>query len=178
MQKNFELAVWTHGAVEKAKEAADETHTVEEMTKIFVYAAKNQVSLWGPRGEINDYSAREWSKLTGEYYYGRWELYFDMLFNALSKNETINMNDYHRMAIAWGREWNDRVSIYLPFLWVVLYYKQPDLYEIHHQNPTKTIEKLNNEFFVASLEKFLVIEGMTMEYESMYVEAHQQDPRM
>ena len=72
--------MWTHGAVEKAKDAADETHSVEEMQKVFLFAAKNQVNvfvsthrqvtLWGPNGEINDYSAREWSKLTGEYYYG------------------------------------------------------------------------------------------------------------
>ena len=93
------------------------------MTKIFVYGAKNQVSLWGPRGEINDYSAREWSKLTGEYYYGRWELYFDMLFNALAKNETINMDEYHRMAVAWGREWDSRVGICLKLsLMVLLHY--------------------------------------------------------
>ena len=109
-QKNFELAVWTQGAARKAEEAVDETHTLEEMTKIFVYAAKNQVSLWGPRGEINDYSAREWSTLTGEYYYGRWELYFDMMFNALKNDQTINMEEYHRMAVAWGREWNIRVG--------------------------------------------------------------------
>ena len=103
------MAVWTHGAVEKAKEAADETHTVEEMTKIFVYGAKNQVSLWGPRGEINDYSAREWSKLTGEYYYGRWERYFDLFFDSILNEKPFDSQLFHNISIAWGQEWDARV---------------------------------------------------------------------
>lgn len=112
--------MWTHGAVEKAKDAADETHSVEEMQKVFLFAAKNQVNafvsthrqvtLWGPNGEINDYSAREWSKLTGEYYYGRWDLYFNMLFDHLDRNETLNMDEYHKKAVEFGLEWDSRVS--------------------------------------------------------------------
>ena len=112
--------MWTQGAVEKAKDAADETHSVEEMQKVFLFASKNQVNvfvsthrqvtLWGPNGEINDYSAREWSKLTGEYYYGRWDLYFNMLFDHLDRNETLNMDEYHKKAVEFGLEWDSRVS--------------------------------------------------------------------
>lgn len=104
------MAVWTKGAIEKAQDAGDETHSVEEMEKIFLFGAKNQVTLWGPNGEINDYSAREWSGLTGEYYYGRWNLYFDMLFEYLDQNKTLDMDAYHKKAVEFGREWDSRVG--------------------------------------------------------------------
>ena len=61
------------GTAEKAKTAADTTHSLEEMTKAFLFSAKNQVTIWGPNGEINDYSAREWNGVVGDYYYGRWQ---------------------------------------------------------------------------------------------------------
>ena len=104
------MAVWTHGAVEKAKEAADETHTVEEMTKIFVYGAKNIVSIWGPHGEIDDYSSREWSKLIGEYYYGRWERYFNLFFDSIVNEKPFDSLLFHNISIAWGQEWDARVG--------------------------------------------------------------------
>ena len=125
--------------MEKAKDAADETHSVEEMQKVFLFAAKNQVNvfvsthrqvtLWGPNGEINDYSAREWSKLTGEYYYGRWDLYFNMLFDHLDRNETLNMDEYH---------------------------------EIHHELPTKVIEANQHEFFDRAAMKFISLLALRM----------------
>ena len=175
MQKNFELAVWTHGAVEKAKEAADETHTVEEMTKIFVYDAKNIVSIWGPHGEIDDYSSREWSKLIGEYYYGRWERYFNLFFDSILNEKPFDSQLFHNISIAWGQEWDARVRNHsMSFRLMIV---QPDLYEIHHINPTETIEKANTELFVESLNQFKLVEGMTMKKKAGYHTARQQDPR-
>ena len=79
------------------------------MTKIFVYDAKNIVSIWGPKGEIDDYSSREWSKLTGEYYYGRWERYFDLFFDSILNEKPFDSQLFHNISIAWGQEWDARV---------------------------------------------------------------------
>ena len=54
---------------------------------------------------------------------------------------------------------------------------QPDVYEIHHINPTETIEKANTELFVESLSQFKLVGGMTMEKKAGYHTARQQDPR-
>ena len=137
--KNFELGIWTRGALEKAKLAVDDEHSLEFMEKVFLFASKNQVSLWGPNGEINDYSAREWNGLMGEYYYGRWDLYFNMMFDMLDRNETINMDKYHDKAVEFGREWD----------------RKPDLYRIDHYNPTFMITKHHNTLFKNTEEKFI-----------------------
>jgi alpha-N-acetylglucosaminidase len=95
--------------LKKAENAVDDTHTLEEMQKVFLFAAKNQITLWGPNAEINDYSAREWSGLVGDYYYGRWNLYFDMLFDALNHNITLDQELYHNRSIEYGLRWDQDV---------------------------------------------------------------------
>ena len=117
-QKNFQLGVLLKGTVEKAQTAVDETHSFEDMKKAFLFSAKNQVTLWGPNGEINDYSAREWAGLVGDYYYGRWNLYFDMLFDCLDRNTTLDHDVYHAKAVEYGLSWdsdvrNEERSLYL-----------------------------------------------------------------
>ncbi len=79
------------------------------MEKVFLFASKNQVSLWGPNGEINDYSAREWSGLVGDYYYGRWNLYFDMIDECLQKGIEIDLTAYHNKSIEFGLYWDHLV---------------------------------------------------------------------
>ena len=107
--KNFLLGTLLKGTVEKAETAVDETHSFEEMKKAFLFSAKNQVTLWGPRGQINDYSSREWADLIGEYHYGRWELYFDMINACLKKGEYINLDGYHDKAVDFGVYWDNLV---------------------------------------------------------------------
>ena len=83
------------------------------MKKAFLFSAKNQVTLWGPNGEINDYSAREWSGLVGDYYYGRWNLYFDMIDECLQKGIEIDLTAYHNKSIEFGLYWDHLVYTYV-----------------------------------------------------------------
>lgn len=43
----------------------------------YEYNARNQVTLWGPNGEINDYAGKEWSGLIKTYYLPRWRIFVD-----------------------------------------------------------------------------------------------------
>ncbi|VDI13112.1 alpha-N-acetylglucosaminidase, partial [Mytilus galloprovincialis] len=43
------------------------------------FNARNQITLWGPRGEILDYACKQWSGLLKGYYIPRWELFVEML---------------------------------------------------------------------------------------------------
>ena len=36
------------------------------------FNARNQITLWGPHGEINDYAKKEWGGLVRDYYKARW----------------------------------------------------------------------------------------------------------
>jgi alpha-N-acetylglucosaminidase len=47
--------------------------------KLFLFNARNQLTLWGPRGEISDYASKQWNGLVGTYYRPRWELFLKTL---------------------------------------------------------------------------------------------------
>ena len=96
---------------EKAKTAVDAKHSVEEMTRDFLFSAKNQVTIWGPNGEINDFSAREWNGVVGDYYYGRWKLYFDMMFDSLDHEQPLGYDVYHNKSIEYALKWDARVGV-------------------------------------------------------------------
>lgn len=55
--------------------------------------AKRIITLWGPNGEITDYSARMWSGLIGGYYIPRWRMYFENVAGA------------HHDIRAWEKRW-------------------------------------------------------------------------
>ncbi len=58
------------------------------------FDARNQLTLWGPHGEILDYAAKQWSGLVGDYYLPRWKLFFKMLKRSLKKK---------------GKRWNQKL---------------------------------------------------------------------
>ena len=47
------------------------------------YNARNQLTLWGPTGQINDYAKKEWAGLVATYYKPRWALFFDHVAKAV-----------------------------------------------------------------------------------------------
>ena len=47
------------------------------------FNARNQLTLWGPRGEIADYASKQWSGLMRDYYLRRWQMFFARVGAAL-----------------------------------------------------------------------------------------------
>jgi hypothetical protein len=47
--------------------------------------ARNQITLWGPEGEINDYAKKEWGGLVRDYYKKRWALLIKMATETLER---------------------------------------------------------------------------------------------
>ncbi|XP_063404451.1 alpha-N-acetylglucosaminidase-like isoform X2 [Mytilus trossulus] len=54
------------------------------------FNARNQVTLWGPRGEILDYACKQWSGLLKGYYIPRWELFVEMLHISVMDHTKFN----------------------------------------------------------------------------------------
>ena len=73
---NFLLGQW----IERARSWATESGAEADQ---FEFNARNQLTLWGPDGEINDYAAKQWAGLVGNYYYMRWSMYFRTLSVSL-----------------------------------------------------------------------------------------------
>lgn len=83
----FLLGVW----LERARSLAiDETEV-----QLYDMNARNQLTLWGPSGEILDYASKEWGGLMEDYYGQRWALFIYTLVECLNtgtpfKQDTFN----------------------------------------------------------------------------------------
>jgi alpha-N-acetylglucosaminidase len=66
---NLQLQNWVGLARANGETALEKDHYEED--------AKLLITLWGPNGEIDDYSCRMWSGLIGTYYIPRWRMYFE-----------------------------------------------------------------------------------------------------
>ncbi|KAI1790749.1 alpha-N-acetylglucosaminidase [Ganoderma leucocontextum] len=70
------------------------------------YNARNQITLWGPDGEINDYASKAWAGVVGTYYRPRWEAFVEYL--AQTKNgTTYNATAVQAKMIAIGEQWSN-----------------------------------------------------------------------
>ena len=62
--QHFLLGKW----IEQAKSIPGAS---SEEAKLYEINAKNQITLWGPHGEIKDYAAKQWSGMVEDYYLPR-----------------------------------------------------------------------------------------------------------
>ncbi|RMY85789.1 hypothetical protein D0864_07220 [Hortaea werneckii] len=62
-----------------ASSPAINTTTLTNRANFYEYNARNQITLWGPGGEISDYAAKQWGGLIGSYYLPRWEMFVDFV---------------------------------------------------------------------------------------------------
>ncbi|CAI6337202.1 unnamed protein product [Periconia digitata] len=51
-------------------------------SSFYTYNAINQITLWGPTGQINDYASKSWGGLVGGYYLPRWETFLGYLLDV------------------------------------------------------------------------------------------------
>ena len=77
--EHFLLGRW----VEEARSWA----AADAPADFFEFNALNQVTLWGPRGEITDYASKQWSGLMQSYYRPRWALYLRTALAAANRSE-------------------------------------------------------------------------------------------
>ena len=88
--KYFLLGVW----LEDAKSIPTGNLEGNEATELYEFNARNQITLWGPSGEILDYAAKQWSGLVSDYYTPRWELFYQNLMDCVKSNTTFDPSKY------------------------------------------------------------------------------------
>lgn len=76
---NFLLGKW----LESAKSLA--ANQLEQ--QLFEYNARNQITIWGPNGEIVDYAHKQWAGVVRDYCLPRWQLFFAELELSIQKNK-------------------------------------------------------------------------------------------
>jgi alpha-N-acetylglucosaminidase len=75
-------------------EAAKALASDDTERKQLEFNARNQITLWGPKGQINDYATKQWSGIVKDYFVPRWSLFFEQLGNSLASNSAFNQSQF------------------------------------------------------------------------------------
>lgn len=81
-----------------------------EEADLLEFNARNQVTLWGPAGNINDYASKQWAGLTSGYHRVRWSLFVAQVLATAADPAVLSFDEqvYHdavlRFGQAFGRE--------------------------------------------------------------------------
>jgi len=67
--------------------------------------ARNQVTLWGPDGEIADYASKLWTGLISNYYLPRWQLFIESLTTAVQQGQDWNEAAYDTAKRQREQDW-------------------------------------------------------------------------
>jgi alpha-N-acetylglucosaminidase len=97
--ENFQLASWIDRAVARAEGNSSNAAFYE-------YEARNQITLWGPAGQISDYASKDWSGLVSTYYKPRWQMFVNYLqaTPAASYNATALHGKLLDFELKWQQE--------------------------------------------------------------------------
>lgn len=60
----------------------------------YEWNARNQITLWGPRGEILDYATKQWAGVVADYFKPRWEVFIREIELALEEGRPFNRDYY------------------------------------------------------------------------------------
>ncbi|KAK7686427.1 hypothetical protein QCA50_010651 [Cerrena zonata] len=72
------------------------------------FNARNQLTLWGPDGEINDYASKQWAGLVGEYYSQRWDMFVKYLADLKANGGVYNDTVISKQLLSFGQDWQNR----------------------------------------------------------------------
>jgi alpha-N-acetylglucosaminidase len=87
LDSHFSLADWRAATRAKASSANE--------SRLFDMNARNQVTLWGPDGEIVDYARKEWSGLVKAFYGPRLALFTKEVLQALTDRKHFNQQKFN-----------------------------------------------------------------------------------
>ncbi|XP_046825310.1 alpha-N-acetylglucosaminidase isoform X1 [Vespa crabro] len=85
--KDFLLGVWLKDAKAMAKD------NNQKELESYEYNARNQITLWGPNGEIRDYANKQWSGIIVDYFKPRWMIFLKALDDTLAKKIKLNVTE-------------------------------------------------------------------------------------
>ncbi|KAF9820748.1 hypothetical protein IEO21_01191 [Rhodonia placenta] len=73
------------------------------------YNARNQITLWGPDGEINDYASKQWAGLVGTYYLARWQTFVTYLADITGNGTAYDNTALQAQLLNIGKAWDQEI---------------------------------------------------------------------
>ncbi|KAL6691347.1 glycoside hydrolase family 89 protein [Trichoderma pleuroticola] len=99
--KNFRLSTWLSAARASAPNPA--------YADFFEYEARNQITLWGPSGQLVDYASKAWSGLMKTYHLKRWQMFVDYLIATEPAN--YNQTEFQEDLLVWELSWANNTGV-------------------------------------------------------------------
>ena len=96
---NFRLTTWIDAARSWAR--GDKS-----LSSYYEYNARNQITLWGPNGEIVDYASKTWAGLVSTFHEPRWEMFVDYLKST--PPQSYNATEWDAKALEFGLRWQEQ----------------------------------------------------------------------
>ncbi|KAJ6225797.1 hypothetical protein RDWZM_004342 [Blomia tropicalis] len=87
--KHFLLYNWIQDARALGNDTKEMNYNEEQ--------ARNQVTIWGPKGNIIDYASKHWSGLVSHYYKPRWNLFFQEIVHSLENKTDFNQSKFNHL---------------------------------------------------------------------------------
>ena len=98
----FLLGRWLNSAKKLATNAQE--------SKLYEYNARNQITLWGPRGNIDDYANKMWGGLVNSYYKPRWQLFESFLLDAIAHGTSFDSSKFNAAVLKQETQWTHDTS--------------------------------------------------------------------
>lgn len=88
----------------------------EREAQLYDINARNQLTLWGPEGNILDYANKEWGGLMEDYYSQRWGLFVNTLVECLDRGRPFRQDSFNQevFQIEKGFVYNERKYPFKP----------------------------------------------------------------
>ncbi|EFA84230.1 hypothetical protein PPL_03307 [Heterostelium album PN500] len=81
--------------------------------ELYEYNARNQITLWGWKDMGNpDYANKWWSGLIADYYFPRWQIFFEHLEHAIFDKSKFNEHSLAVNTMLHEERWNKQTNIY------------------------------------------------------------------
>eukprot|EP01083_Nonionella_stella_P216896 779100_1 len=79
----------------------------------YEFNARNQITLWGPTGQINNYACKQWGDLIGMYYKPQWELFINQSIDCIKNGSNWSQSDFiHETFSLYELPWNQATGGY------------------------------------------------------------------
>jgi len=79
---------------------------------LYEFNARNQLTLWGPDGNINDYARKSWNGLYGDYYYTRYRMFVEDVTAAVAAGKDFDQGAYNAKCSAFEKNWQNSKTTY------------------------------------------------------------------
>ena len=104
---NFLLGHWIADARNSAPKSSP-----ANVTNNLEFNARNQITMWGPHQNIEDYASKEWAGQVKDYYGSRWSLFTSKVYGAVVSGEAFDKQAYENDRFALEAKWSYTIKSY------------------------------------------------------------------